>query len=170
VAQRVGPAASWRSKILQLRAAACSHSRCAAMRGEQTQNVRRGTHTANQSMTCGTSMSRDACVQTKDYRCSVLWGKTTKTTRPCSFYNWNAFVAPPHPPSSARPAGCRLPSQRERASFSARLFRLSPHENESSASPFPLPYGAGPHRHTHCIEAGIGRRFQWSALYDAELE
>jgi hypothetical protein len=38
-------------------------------------------------------------------------------------------------PSSARPAGCRLPSQRERASFSARLFRLSPHENESSASP-----------------------------------
>lgn len=73
-------------------------------------------------------------------------------------------------PSSARPAGCRLPSQRERASFSARLFRLSPHENESSASPFPLPYGAGPHRHTHCIEAGIGRRFQWSALYDAELE
>jgi hypothetical protein len=110
VAQRVGPAASWRSKILQLRAAACSHSRCAAMRGEQTQNVRRGTHTANQSMTCGTSMSRDACVQTKDYRCSVLWGKTTKTTRPCSFYNWNAFVAPPHPAARDLPAAAYLAS------------------------------------------------------------
>lgn len=175
MAQRVGPAASWRSKILQLRAAACSHSRCAAMRGEQTQNVRRGTHTANQSMTCGTSMSRDACVQTKDYRCSVLWGKTTKTRDPPVLILQLERIRDSsrhRTQQRARPAGCRLARAGAglvlRTSVSA--VSHSPHENESSASPFPLPYGAGPHRHTHCIEAGIGRRFQWSALYDAEVE
>jgi len=59
----------------------------------------------SQSMTCGTKSAWDqhvtGCMSPNQRlamsNCRCALGEHNKTTCPCPFYNWNAFLVPPHP-------------------------------------------------------------------------